>query len=413
MINDYKQIGKNSIDINVWILGLLALVLLIPSTGQVQKYLGIYGVFVYLLLGTIAILVHYKYVWPVYFSKVTQRRAIWLAVITFLILITVFTVVYPIANSGVVGGGSDRDEALNISVRKLLRGKYPYSSKTYLGHFISPLPGSLLLSIPFVVLGNSAYQNIFWLIAFFVSVAWYFEDIRKALLLLWTILILSPVILQQFVTGSDLLSNCLYVLLFSWLTIVLVSKRGVSSWKKIVSSILLGIALSSRANFILIVPLVFSIILKEIGWKWTIISCALTFMSFSLVTAPFYLYEPESFSPLHTYFKLGKYQTVLPYSGDVIPIVSGILAIALSFQRMDFTKFLRNCAVVQALPFLSCIVLSAARTGNLRLYFDGYGLFFLFFGVLSFWIILSRNVAIIPTGNRRNRGCVLKKQSQK
>jgi len=38
MINDYKQIGKNSIDINVWILGLLALVLLIPSTGQVQKY---------------------------------------------------------------------------------------------------------------------------------------------------------------------------------------------------------------------------------------------------------------------------------------------------------------------------------------------------------------------------------------
>ncbi|MBA7622777.1 hypothetical protein ES703_30164 [subsurface metagenome] len=413
MINDYKQIGKNSIDINVWILGLLALVLLIPSTGQVQKYLGIYGVFVYLLLGTIAILVHYKYVWPVYFSKVTQRRAIWLAVITFLILIAVFTVVYPIANSGVVGGGSDRDEALNISVRELLRGKYPYSSKTYLDSPISPLPGSLLLSIPFVVLGNSAYQNIFWLIAFFVSVAWYFEDMRKALLLLWTILILSPVILQQFVTGGDLLSNCLYVLLFSWLTIVLVSKRGVSSWKKIVSSILLGIALSSRANFILIVPLVFSIILKEIGWKWTIISCALTFMSFSLVTVPFYLYEPESFSPLHTVNKLGIYQTVLPYSGVVIPIVSGILAIALSFQRMDFTKFLRNCTAVQALPFLSCIVLSTVQTGSLSFYFDGYGLFFLFFGVLSFWIILSKNVAIIPAGNRRNRGCVLKKQSRK
>lgn len=397
MINDYKQIGKNSIDKNVWVLGLLALVLLIPSTGQVQKYFGIYGVFVYLLLGTIAILVHYKYVWPVYFSKVTQRRAIWLAVITFLILIAVFIVVYPIANSGVVGGGSDRDEALNISVRKLLRGQYPYSSKTYLDNPISPLPGSLLLSIPFVMLGNSAYQNIFWLIAFLVSVAWYFKDMRKALLLLWTILILSPVILQQFVTGGDLVSNCLYVLLFSWLTIVLVSKRGVSSWKKIVSSILLGIALSSRANFILIVPLVFSTILKEIGWKWTIISCALTFMSFSLVTAPFYLYEPESFSPLHTFNKLGNYQTVLPYSGFVIPIVSGILAIALSFQRMDFTKFLRNCAAVQALPFLSLIVLSTVRTGSLSFYFDGYGLFFLFFGVLSFWITLSRNVAIIPT----------------
>ena len=74
MINDYKQIGKNSIDINVWILGLLALVLLIPSTGQVQKYLGIYGVFVYLLLGTIAILVHYKYVWPYAYLQNTKRQ---------------------------------------------------------------------------------------------------------------------------------------------------------------------------------------------------------------------------------------------------------------------------------------------------------------------------------------------------
>ena len=70
------EAAKNYIDINVWILGLLALVLLIPSTGQVQKYLGIYGVFVYLLLGTIAILVHYKYVWPVYFSKVTLSTPI-------------------------------------------------------------------------------------------------------------------------------------------------------------------------------------------------------------------------------------------------------------------------------------------------------------------------------------------------
>jgi hypothetical protein len=57
------------------------------------------------------------------------------------------------------------------------------------------LPGALLLAVPFVLLGNSAHQNLFWLFAFLFSLNSYLKDRRLALLLLWVILALAPVVL--------------------------------------------------------------------------------------------------------------------------------------------------------------------------------------------------------------------------
>lgn len=395
MINSVAQKENNHNTKTAWLLGWFSLILLIPSTGQANKYLGVYGVFIYLLLGTVATLVCYKYVWFAYLSNATPQLSLWLAVVTFLGIIAVFSVIYPIANKGSAVGGSDRDEALNIAATELLKGKYPYTEKTYLNNPISPMPGAVLLSIPFVMLGNSAYQNLFWLITFLCFVTSYFGDIRKALLLLWTILIFSPVVPQQIVTGGDLLSNSIYVLFFAWLTIVCVCTNTGTYWNKIVSSIFLGIALSSRANFTLIFPLIFSIILQKTGLKWAITSCALTLASFVLVTAPFYLYAPESFSPLHTFDKISQFSTLLPFSNVVIPIASGVLAIALAFQRMDFAKLLRNYTAVQALPVLSAIILSNLQTESLNLSFADFGLSFLFSGVLCYWFRLIRKCPLL------------------
>ena len=67
------------------------------------------------------------------------------------------------------GGGSDSDDALNLATRALLHGEYPYRIRTYLGSPATYLPGSLLLAVPFVLLGNAAYQDLFWLAAFLLS----------------------------------------------------------------------------------------------------------------------------------------------------------------------------------------------------------------------------------------------------
>src|SRR5690348_5285103 len=124
---------------------ILALSLVVPSVGAVQKYTGLPGLAGYTAAVVVALVVGYRYVIPWLVSALSARRVAWLAGATFLALVVIFAIVYPIANSGVVGGGTDRDEALNIAVQELLSGRYPYYPKTYLQAPISPLPGSILL----------------------------------------------------------------------------------------------------------------------------------------------------------------------------------------------------------------------------------------------------------------------------
>lgn len=374
-----------------WPLVGFALSVFIPSTAVVQKYLGSTGAGVYFTFASLTLWIGHRYVFTRFLSKVTKKQTLWLIAVTFLILVIGFSVVYPFANSGIVGGGSDRDEALNIAAMELLKGHYPYYLKTYLGNLVSPLPGALLLAIPFVLLGNSAYQNFFWLVAFFFAMKSYLKDVRLALLLQWVLIALSPVILNEFVTGGDLLSNSLYVLLFvMWIVSSPISEPGHSIWKKIYPAILLGVGLSSRANFVLLLPLVFSFLLQGAGWKSAIKYIGITCVTFCMITIPFYVYDPQGFSPLHTVSKLSQFQSVIPFAGFAIPFATAIIALILSFQRMNHNVFFRNCAIVQAFPVLCGILLSSVKTERLDLHFAGFGLIFLFFGAAAFWPMLMK-----------------------
>jgi uncharacterized membrane protein len=99
-----------------------ALSILIPSTAVLQKYFGLVGVAIYIAIASLALLIIYRHVFTRFASKVTDKQVLYLTVVTFLILLVVFLVVYPLANSGMVGRGSDRDEALNIATTELLKG---------------------------------------------------------------------------------------------------------------------------------------------------------------------------------------------------------------------------------------------------------------------------------------------------
>jgi hypothetical protein len=356
----------------------------IPSTGTVYKYFSYPGLIAYITVVFLAVFLGYRFVIAKFLSLVTEKQAFWLMWLTLLGLLVAFVIVYPVANSGLMGGGSDRDEALNIAATELVHLRYPYYNKTYLGGPISPLPGAIVLAIPFVLIGNSAYQNFFWLMAFFQFIKIYLKDGRLALIFIWSILGLCPEILREFLTGGDGLANSIYILIFILLLIRLISDSNISKLLKILVAILLGIGFSSRPHLILLLPLVFSILIQKnefkIAAKYMLLICT----ALVAVTLPFYLYAPQAFSPLHQTTKLSQFRSILPFAEVIIPLVGGTIACCLAFQRMDNQGrlLMRNCAIVQAFIVLSPVVLSSILSGKWSFNFINYGIYFLFFGSL-------------------------------
>lgn len=367
--------------------------LLVPSCDTLLKYAGVAGVAGYLIIGSLLLFLAYKFILPVFVSRLTERQADVLALLTFVALVAFVAVVYPIANSGRFGAGSDADEALFVGTSEIIAGRFPYRPKTYLGNWISPMPGAMLLAIPFVLMKFLAAQNVFWLGAFYAAARHYLKSAVWALALLWTILIFSPTVFQNLATAADYTANTIYVLVAMWLMVKLISIDDAPEWKKLLPTVLFGVGLSSRSNFIILTPLLFSALVQNAGLKAAIKYSAIAGAVSLLVTVPFWLYEPSGFAPfLVQAGKLESLEDVLPFARIVFPLAGIALAAALSLQKMDgdCAVLFRNSAVVQIFILLFAALVSSVHNGKLDLYFgqSGYGMFTLFFGALAVWITI-------------------------
>ncbi len=364
----------------------LALCLIVPSIGEVQKYLGNPALAVYALSVVITVFWGYASLLPWFLKNVSQRRATLLAWATLIGLVAIFAVLRPIAESGSIGGGSDSDDAINIGVEELLEGRYPYYPKTYIGNPILPMPGAFLLATPFVLLGDGAYQNIFWLAAAFMAATIYLKDLRWALLFVWAFLALSPAVWQQVASGSDKISNAIYVLLFTLLVLTNASREQSGGKSRVLAaSALLGLGLSARANYLLVLPLIFSALVRRIGLSRALQCCGVTISVLLTITMPFYVYDPEGFTPLLSYEKASQFERILPYAGIVITGGAGLIGLALSLRKTGYDDpvVLRDCAIVQAFPALSVLALSAVAAGAPWMALAGYAFSFAFFGAFA------------------------------
>ena len=368
----------------VWVLG-SSIFLLAPSFDTALKYFGPKGVVAYFVIGTILIGSAYRFVWPAFRSSISDKIANYLAIATFLLITAAALYIYPIANSGRLGGGSDADEALITAATDLISGNYPYYRSTYLGNLISPMPGSVLFAIPFVILGAIHLQNVFWLAIFFVVFRHYEKSSVSALGLLWAMLAFSPTLMQNVVTGADYTSNTIFVLVLMWILIRNVSDAEIVGWKRILPAVLLGVALSSRSTFMLLMPLLLSILIQTAGWKNAIKYLTMSGIAFLAVTIPFWVYDPAGFAPLNVQSaKLKAIEDFLPFASIIVPGSAILLSTILSFQtlRLDCARFFWNCAVVQLFVLLLTALIYTLKLGQLDLYLGqtGYGMFTLFFG---------------------------------
>lgn len=370
----------------------LAACLIVPSSGVVARYLRVPGLLAYIAVVFAVLFAVQRWVRPWLMRRLTQRQAVWLAV-AFLLAVTVTVVVlYPFANSGALGGGSDRDDALNVGVRELLAGRYPYHQMTYLDNPISPMPGAFLLAAPFVLLfGSSAYQNLFWLAIFYCAVQCCFlRDHRETTLLAFTALALSPAIWQELATGGDLLTNALYVFAFLAFMLHVHSAAGHPLWQRLASAVLLGIGLASRANFLLtLLPLALYLAQRR-GWPYTVRYLALTVAVFALLVAPFYLHDPAAFWPAHTTVEVDRFAALVPHAGLIILALTALSALLVFVhrRRLDAGRFLYHCALPQAVPVLLGLAayLYVGRPDNA---YAGFGINFMFFGLVAASIVAA------------------------
>lgn len=362
--------------------------LLLTGTPVVFRYLGFGGIVGYWAVGLLLCLLRERAF--AVFLRLDKRGAWVVGVGTVAILALASFVIYPIANSGVVGGGSDSDDALNIAVRALLNHQNPYGLRTYLGAPVTYLPGAFLLAAPFVIISSAAYQNVFWSAVFFAAVYGYLKDIHRAVMLLW-ILLGCLQVWQSLVTGGELLASGLYVPLAILLMTRSLIDPGLSRFRW-AAAILLGIAFCSRANYLLLVPIVGSGMVQLVGWRRGLAYGFATLVTIAVLVLPFALDAPEQFwvgsvkEQNYAAISLG----LRNWHVDVLlPVASALFALVLSCRRLQTeSAVLATCAVAQALPVIAITLLTLTQLWgrrNVWLAFEYacYGLHVIFFWALA------------------------------
>lgn len=156
---------------------------------------------------------------------------------------------------------ADRDEALEIGVRRLLSGDDPWATVTQLGGHISPLVGGLLLALPFVIMGSSAIQSVVWWVVGNAA-AWKRVG-PQATAIAVALLLSSPVMLNELVFHSDLWVNAaILALAFLWCRRDV--EESATALRLMPSALLAALAFADRFLFlVLLVPITVSLLRSE------------------------------------------------------------------------------------------------------------------------------------------------------
>jgi hypothetical protein len=325
--------------------------------GQIAKFGGSLSGLVYVaaIAALLFVLVRTKC-----FDKISleQKSTIWLCFLGAFI-IAAFVTLYPISHTGLVGQGSDRDDALNRSIAAIVRGEYPYYQRTYQHHKITPLPGAMLLASPFYLMGGSAYQNLFWMPALLIFVSRFFGKGRVAVVFVAAFVAFQPALMQDVVVGGDYVANIVYVTISAFAAFRLLSSSDVAMKRIILSAIFLGIAVASRPSYFVVLPvLFFHGIGSRVAGRAAVL-CGIAVTVAAALILPFYFYDPAGFSPTH----IGTFARRIPYGTVILPALSFAIACSAAMIRLDDRRFFGLLALAMCPIFLPVLVLAPnART---------------------------------------------------
>jgi len=320
---------------NIGLFTLIFFLWLCTSAGQITKYLHARAPLLFLAGAVCVALV------LVVTSALQNRRATqistWWLVLFWVLAAAAYFAIYPITQRHIFGPGSDSENAMLTAATELLHGHFPYYKRTFLNTPITPMPGSLLLSMPFLLLGRISYQALFWLAIFVLFCVRFFRFRITALAFLLVTILGSAGVLNELVAGDDYTFNAIYIAIAIW-WIVRAHESG-SAWQSWLAAVFLGIALSSRVIYVVVPPLVFAWLAQRHGLPAAIRTIAVSALIALGLTLPFYLHDPAHFTPLQVNGKLAFLSPSLQRTAQTLfPALAMLIACTAFFQRLTFAR---------------------------------------------------------------------------
>ena len=292
----------------------------------------------------------------------------WSLVALFAVLVLSFAFLYPKSlHHDELRKGSDREDALRVELVAVTHNQYPYNARTFRNNPPTPLPGALWLASPFFFLGRIALQNLVWTAAFIVFLCRFFR--RRSTVFAFVVLFLLTAFenLQDFVVGGDYITNFIYISIAVFLFTHTVERRRID-WLGILSVILLGVALSSRVIYMVVLFPLLAFTWQRTSLRRTVILFAGVLAVAAMATLP--VFSPHPISRLLA--QLGqnhdKFQALPAYlPGELLPPIALFIASVSFFVPVNLSRIYLISGVatlVMLLPPMAGIV--AAEGGLSR-----------------------------------------------
>jgi len=160
----------------------------------------------------LAFFLFFYFIYQKAINFITNFKRIKFLLVVFSLIFFVFLVFINLKVDG-LSLNTDRWSALEVLIKSVLNGKYPYDVLDHLGNTTSNLPGLFYIGLPFYLLGDVGFLQpfTFLLLSLFII----FSEIKndKKVVVLFLILF-SPAYYWEVIGKSDLMSNCILLLLF-------------------------------------------------------------------------------------------------------------------------------------------------------------------------------------------------------
>jgi hypothetical protein len=300
---------------------------LVPSIALILKYTGLAGIILLPLAGLSAIVV----LTAILCRRTVDLSARWL-VGAGALAVLLFAILHPLAHSGLLGPGSDREDGLNVALHALVRLHDPYSTTSFLGHQLNPMPGSLILALPFYLIGNSAFQNLFWVPVFLWRAQKWFGTTSAALWCGLIFIVGCPASLRDFVTGGDYLINALYVVIA--MDLAYVAMHDERRWYRYAAAIFLSVAIASRPNYLAAVPVLAGTVFQSGGWRRMVEFLVLVGLGYVVLNGPLYYHGLSQLPILQVANKMSDIPSSF-HAPIVLPAIGALIGFCSFFIRMD------------------------------------------------------------------------------